>query len=188
MAIPIKNSRNSYGLGSITLHWLMALTIIGLYPLGLYIETLDYYDPAYRTIPHWHKSIGLLLASLLIVRIIWRALTVQPAAIEQSRLLKVITHSVHMLLYVLLVIALISGYMISTADGRPIDVFNWFQVPALPAVVENQEDIAGEIHYIATTALVSLAGLHALAALKHHFINKDQTLTRMLGMHQETRT
>lgn len=188
MSIPLKNTRERYGLGAIALHWVMALTIIGLYPLGLYIETLDYYDPAYRTIPHWHKSIGLLLAGLLILRLLWRLVSVQPVSLEKSTLLRRLAHIAHWLLYLLLAVALASGYMISTADGRPIDLFNWFQIPALPALIDNQEDLAGDIHYIVTTALISLAGLHALAALKHHFINKDDTLTRMLGMHQETRS
>jgi len=74
-----------------------------------------------------------------------------------------------------------SGYMISTADGRPISVFNWFDIPALPALIEQQEDIAGEIHFISATTLITLSLLHAAAALKHHFIDKDNTLRRMLG-------
>ena len=72
--------------------------------------------------------------------------------------------------------------MISTADGRGIEVFNWFEVPALPALIEQQEDVAGLVHYWLATSLIVLAGVHALAALKHHFINKDKTLLRMLGM------
>ncbi|RRD01385.1 cytochrome b [Amphritea balenae] len=186
MALPVKNDTHQYGLGSIAIHWGMALIIIGMYPLGLYIDTLDYYDPAYRTVPQWHKSIGLILMSLLIVRMLWQTINKKPQALEQPKLLLLITKLAHSGLYLLLLIALVSGYMISTADGRAIAVFNWFEVPALPAVTENQEDIAGEIHYLSTTTLIILAGLHALAALKHHYINKDNTLKRMLGMHQET--
>jgi len=61
MAIPLKNSQNQYGLGTIALHWVMALVIIGMYPLGLTIDSLGYYDAAYKTVPHWHKSIGMIL-------------------------------------------------------------------------------------------------------------------------------
>ena len=186
MMTPVKNSLHTYGMGSIIIHWGMALVIIGMYPLGLYIDTLDYYDPAYRTVPQWHKSIGLILMGLLIIRMLWRVINVQPLPMPQPKLLQMVTKLAHSGLYLLLLIALVSGYMISTADGRPIALFNLFEVPALPAVTENQEDIAGEIHYWSTTALITLAGLHALAALKHHYINKDNTLKRMLGMHQET--
>jgi cytochrome b561 len=178
--------QSSYGWGTIIIHWSMALIIIGMYPLGLYIDTLDYYDTAYRTVPHWHKSIGIILLALLLFRLVWKLITVSPPPLPHSRILEVLTKLVHLALYVLMFIALISGYMISTADGRAIDLFNWFSIPALPAVIENQEDVAGAIHYWSTTILISLAALHTLAAFKHHFINKDQTLTRMLRMPQES--
>ena len=186
MAISIKDTPSSYGKGSRALHWLMALVIIAMYPLGLYIDSLSYYDEAYRTVPHWHKSVGMILLGLLLLRIIWRKLSTGPAPVEQPELLQLATRATHTLLYLLMLAALISGYLISTADGRAIAVFNWFEIPALPALGEHQEDIAGELHYWITTLLIGLAGVHTLAALKHHFINKDQTLTRMLGMPQET--
>ncbi len=181
MITAIRNTRARYGLAAIGLHWLMALIIIGMYPLGLYIDTLGYYDAAYRTVPHWHKSIGMILLGLLLVRLLWRLLSSQPKTLTTSVMQKWVIKLVHASLYLLMLVALLSGYLISTADGRGIDVFNWFTVPALPSLIENQEDVAGLIHYWATTLLISMAGLHTLAALKHHFINKDQTLLRMLG-------
>lgn len=184
--MPLKDTAESYGLTSRLLHWVMALVVIGMYPLGLYIDSLSYYDEAYRTVPHWHKSIGMILLGLLLMRIIWRMLNKSPTPVEQPRLLQLATSTAHSILYLLMLAALVSGYLISTADGRPIGVFNWFEIPALPALVENQEDIAGELHYWITTSLIGLAAVHVLAALKHHFINKDKTLTRMLGMQQET--
>ena len=76
---------------------------------------------------------------------------------------------------------MLSGYLISTADGRAIEVFGLISVPALGSLVENQEDIAGVFHKYAAYLLVTLAIMHALAAVKHHFIDKDQTLKRMIG-------
>lgn len=178
----ILNDRTSYGWGPILMHWLIALAIIGLYPLGLYITGLTYYDPDYRIMPHWHKSIGLLVLGLLALRLGWRLINRPPAPLPQPKLLTIATHLVHNLLYLLLIVVLISGYLISTADGRAIDLFNWFAVPALPALMENQEDVAGVVHYYSATALIVLSALHALAALKHHFINKDDTLKRMFGL------
>ena len=181
MALSIKNSHNRYGLGAIALHWVMALVIIGMYPLGLYIDSLGYYDAAYKTVPHWHKSIGMILLALLVVRLLWRTITPHPKPIPQPAMLHLATKAAHLSIYILMMVALLSGYMISTADGRAIAVFNWFEIPALPAVIDQQEDVAGLVHYWVTTALIVLAGVHALAALKHHFINKDQTLSRMFG-------
>lgn len=179
------NDDKYYGWGPILMHWIVALAIIGLYPLGLYIETLDYYDPAYRTVPVWHKSIGLILAAVLLVRLFWRLFNKPPAALPQPAMMKLASKLAHLGLYILLIVTLISGYLISTADGRAIELFNWFSVPALPIALDNQEDIAGEVHFIAATILISLASVHALAALKHHYIDKDQTLKRMLALREE---
>ncbi len=74
-----------------------------------------------------------------------------------------------------------SGYLISTADGRPLEVFGLFEIPALISGIDGQEDRAGEIHLALAYSLMGLTGLHAVAALKHHFIDKDRTLLRILG-------
>lgn len=88
---------------------------------------------------------------------------------------------VHTLIYLLLFSIMISGYLISTADGRSVDVFNWFSIPATLHGFEQQEDIAGLIHLVLATSLITLVTLHAAAALKHHFIDRDRTLLRMFG-------
>lgn len=79
---------------------------------------------------------------------------------------------------------MITGYLISTADGRGIDVFEIITIPAFGSIIENQEDIAGLIHKWLAYLLILLAALHAFAALKHHFIDKDNTLNRMIGKRQ----
>lgn len=84
-------------------------------------------------------------------------------------------------MYLLLVTIFVSGYLISTSDGRGIEVFNWFTVPGAGELFPGQSDIAGEIHFYAAWAVILIAGLHAIAALKHHFIDKDNTLRKMLG-------
>ena len=81
----------------------------------------------------------------------------------------------------LLLAVIVAGYLISTADGEPISVFGWFSVPATLSGLPDQADVAGEIHLYLAWALVVFAVLHALAALKHHFVDRDPTLKRMLG-------
>lgn len=90
-------------------------------------------------------------------------------------------HGTHLLLYVLIFVAIVSGYLISTADGSTIKVFDWFEVPSVTGRIKGMEDTAGLVHYWSTWALVVLAGLHGLAAIKHHLIDRDDTLRRMLG-------
>jgi cytochrome b561 len=75
---------------------------------------------------------------------------------------------------------MVSGYLISTADGRAIEVFAQFQIPALPWSIEQQEDLAGEVHESLAWILMGLVALHALAAVKHQLIDKDATLMRMI--------
>ncbi|NNN45222.1 MULTISPECIES: cytochrome b [Vibrio] len=162
------------------IHWLSALTVIGLFAVGLWMVDLSYYSEWYRTAPHWHKSIGLLLAAVTLLRIILRFVTTSPK-VEGNGLEKLAAKFMHLLLYVNLAILFTSGYLISTADGRGIDVFNWFTLPSVGALFNQQSDIAGTVHFYAAWTLIVMAFLHGLAALKHHFINKDNTLRKMIG-------
>lgn len=180
--MPIKNTRSRYGWLSVSIHWLMALAVIGMFALGIWMRQLSYYDPWYKDGPTIHKSIGILLFILLLARIVWRNINIRPNDDPALKAWERITaHLTHFALYGLMLALMIAGYLISTADGRPIDVFNLFSVPATLHGLADQEDIAGEIHEILAWALVLLAGVHALAALKHHFINRDSTLLKMLG-------
>ena len=87
----------------------------------------------------------------------------------------------HLALYLLLFAIGISGYLISTADGKPISVFGWFDVPATLADAGAQADFAGALHFWLAWSVVVLSVMHGFMALKHHFIDKDDTLKRMLG-------
>jgi len=161
------------------IHWLSALAVFTLFVVGYWMVDLNYYSEWYKIAPHWHKSIGLVLLAVTLFRIVWK-LTHSSPEIEGASWEKFSAKIAHTLLYILLIAVFISGYLISTADGRGIEVFNWFTLPGLGSFFENQEDIAGEVHFYLTYSLIGLALLHALAALKHHFINKDNTLKKML--------
>lgn len=184
----IKNTSNSYGLLSITFHWITVAAVALLFPLGLTMVDLTYYDAGYKSYPMVHKSVGMLLIGITLLRLVWNLGFTMPKSLPQPRILEIITKSVHGLLYVILLVVMISGYFISTGDGRGIDVFNWFKVPALPLKIENQADIAGNVHLYAAYFLVALIGLHGLAALKHHIIEHDNTLMRMFGKNGETKS
>ncbi|GAB3522552.1 cytochrome b [Photobacterium alginatilyticum] len=177
----MKNAPKPYDWLSITIHWLSAVVIIGLFAVGLWMVDLNYYSQWYKPVPHWHKSAGLCLAFVTLFRLVWKTLKGHPA-IEGARWEQMGAKMAHWVIYVMLFGLFISGYLISTADGRAIEVFNWFSVPAAGELFPNQADIAGEVHYYLAFGLIGLAALHALAALKHHYINKDNTLKKMLGV------
>lgn len=160
-------------------HWSSALLVFALFALGYWMVGLDYYSEWYQTAPFWHKSLGLLLAFFTLLRLSYKCLSTSPELTGKAWE----RHSakwVHRALYLLLFTIFISGYLISTADGRSISVFDLFSLPSMGKLFDNQEYIAGEIHYYATYATIACALLHALAALKHHFINQDSTLKKML--------
>ncbi|MCY3768912.1 MAG: cytochrome b [Gammaproteobacteria bacterium] len=175
------NSRTGFGAITIAIHWVSVLVILGQFCMGLYMLSLDYYDPYYNLLPHYHKSIGILFAVLLLVRILWSAMNPRPlpakGVSDREHKLALITHKT---LLGLLVIVVVFGYLISTADGSSIRVFNLFEVPATLSSA-NQEDWAGELHYWFALSVILLSGIHALAALKHHFVDRNETLARMLG-------
>lgn len=181
----LRNTTSSYGWIAILIHWLSAFAVIGLFALGYWMLTLTYYDPWYRLGPWWHKSIGMLLLGLTLARLVWRF--VQPRPQLSGRAIeRFAAHAGHTLLYILLLVTLISGYLISTAEGRGIAVFDWFEVPAFITSIPQQADVAGAIHWYAALSLVLLATGHALAALWHHFARKHNTLKRMLAPQENT--
>ncbi len=169
-----------YNFVSRMLHWLSALTVFGLFGVGLWMVDLSYYSEWYKTAPEWHKSIGLILAAATIVRLLWKAVTAGPE-IEGTRFEIKAAKLAHHTLYLLLFGLFVSGYLISTSDGRGIEIFGWITLPGMGELFANQSDIAGEIHYYCGWALIVFSAIHALAALKHHFIDKDNTLKKMLG-------
>lgn len=178
-----RNSENCWGWVSILIHWLSAAIVIGLFGLGLWMVDLTYYDEWYRQAPFIHKSVGMIFLLLILFRLLWRKISPAPQYLQShtsfERKIAVIVHS---LLYALMLLIMLSGYLISTADGRGIDVFGWFEVPAIIYGLDAQEDIAGDIHLVLAVSLIVLVVLHMVGALKHHFIDRDSTLTRMLGI------
>lgn len=176
--MPLRDTSQSYGLVTRLMHWVMAAGIFALFALGWWMVELDYTSPYYNAAPDLHKGVGILLLIMLLIRFLWRLASIKPGNEELSPLERRLAPIVHWGFYLLLFALMVSGYLIPTADGRPIDVFGLFSVPAL-VISEEQEDLAGWIHEILAYATIALAGLHTAAALKHHFVDKTSILKRM---------
>lgn len=174
--------RDRYSWRAIGLHWLMALLVIGLFVLGLVMVDLDYYSPWYTRAPAIHESIGAVAIFLFLARVLNRLVDGKPAPLPS---ISPATHRLagiaHLMLYLLLALQLATGYLISTADNTPLTVFSGVTLPALSTGLEGQADSAGQWHRNIAWALISLVLVHSLATLKHHFIDRDRTLLRMLG-------
>ncbi len=178
----LKNTATRYGLIAVLLHWLAAIVVMTLFGLGLWMTELDYYDAWYQRAPDLHKSVGVLLFAITALRLVWRRANPVPGPLpSHTSWERRLARGTHRALYALLFATMFAGYLISTADGRALEVFGLFAIPATFSGFENQEDIAGEIHEILAFALIGLAGIHALAALKHHVVDRDATLKRIFG-------
>ena len=178
-----RNTQKDYGWVSISIHWITAVTVFGMFALGLWMVDLTYYDEWYRTAPLIHKGIGVMLLLLTLFRLLWKRMNLRPAEIaEHKPIERKLAKIAHSMLYILMFLLMLTGYLISTADGRALEVFDWFSIPATIFGIEHQEDIAGDIHEILAFSLIGLVLLHAAGAIKHHVIDKDNTLKRMLGL------
>lgn len=175
----LRNTAAQYGWMSLALHWLMALGIFAMYGLGLWIDELDYYDALYQTLPHIHESIGIVLAGILAFRLAWRLIERAPDDTDLKPLERRAAHLMHWAFYAVIAAVAVSGYLISTADGRPLAVFDWFQVSATISG-PHQEDLAGEVHEWLANLVMAMAALHGAAALKHHYWDGGRSLRRML--------
>lgn len=179
----LKNNQQKYGLVTVFLHWLIALATFGLFGLGLWMRELGYYDAWYQKGPTLHEGVGVFLFFCIVIRILWRYINPSPMAESHHKVWeKIAAKAAHILLNALLLIIAISGYLIVTAKGEALKVFDWFSLPATLSSLSTQADLAGEIHLLLAWSVIVIAAVHALGAIKHHLIDKDRTLKRMLGL------
>lgn len=172
---------NQYSPTQKAFHWITALLILGLFALGVWMRTLGYYDAWYQTAPHWHKQLGILLLALMVLRLVWRVLKGTPAPLNNHKAWEVnLAHVIHWALYIGVFLIILSGYLIATADNRGIEVLNWFTLPVLFTPFEDQADVAGFIHEWGAYLVMAVVALHILGAIKHHVVDKDSTIKRML--------
>lgn len=186
MSKALFNTPRRFGWISIAIHWLSALMIIGLFILGLYMVELDYYDPFYHDSFVWHESLGILFAVILLVRIIWHRISKKPEPIGDNTNLQRIAKLVHWAMLALLFAIVITGYLMTTADGHSVKVFDWFEIPSLTGKVNQLETLLGQLHYIFAIAVIGLASIHSLAAIKHQLIDKDGGLVRIIKVIPDT--
>lgn len=175
----LRDTAQGYGLVTRVAHWVMALVFFGLFALGLWMVGLDYYSPYYTSAPDLHRSLGIVFGLALVARFVWVQFNAKPANGELSRGERVTAAIVQWSFYPLMLAIVVSGYLISTTDGRAIDVFG---LVSLPAIVTDRgiTDTAGVLHRWISYATLALALVHTAAALKHHFWDRNDVLRRMV--------
>jgi cytochrome b561 len=175
----IHNTAEKYGIVSKTLHWLVAILIITAWIVGYSMMRLPDEEPVKFELFDLHKSVGMVILMLVIIRLSWRLYDGAPRLLSNSGLLKILANTVHYLLYAFMFIQPLSGWAMSSAAGYNPTFFKLFTFPGLVAKDPNMVETYVEIHNTSAYILLFLFILHVSAALVHHFIFKDNTLRRM---------
>lgn len=177
--MPARNTAVRYGFVAQGLHWvivallILQITLAGLaddLPLGL-----DKLAMLAR-----HKSVGITILALAVIRLAWRLIDRPPAPPPMPRWQHAASRLTHAAFYVLLLVMPVTGWLMSSASNYPVSWFGFVQLPDLVRPDEGLEHLLEDVHETLAKVLITLAILHAVAALKHQFIDRDGLLMRML--------
>jgi cytochrome b561 len=165
------------------LHWLMAILLFGLLALGFYMHDLPL-SPEKLKLYSWHKWAGVTAFLLVWLRLFWRV-THRPPALPENmpKIMQLAAHAGHLLLYVLMIAIPLSGWLMSSAKGFQTVWFGVLPIPDLIGKHKETGDLLQTLHMGLNLLFAAVIAGHIGAALKHHFIDKDDILKRMLPNH-----
>lgn len=178
MPLKLKNTEKRFGLVAVSLHWLIAILISSMLALGLYMTNFPK-DAEKFQLYGWHKAFGILALGLIVLRVIWRLINITPQ-LYLPRLEKIAAYAMHWSLYVVMMAMPLTGWLMSSAAGRPVSFFGLFTLPNLMQPNKAWQHFFASAHGWLAYALIAMIIIHTLAALKHYFIDKDDILQRML--------
>lgn len=177
----MKNTKDSYGTIAKTFHWGIAITIYCMLPLGYFLDSIKpqrLQDLSYIV----HESIGIMILTLIVARFVWKLTNPSPALPSNTPLWqRVASRLVHYGLYAALIIMPLSGWVMATSSGYFVNFLGLgtLRMPGVP-LSKNLASQAHEVHEVVALIIISLIVIHVIAALKHHFVDKDNVLKRML--------
>lgn len=176
-----RNRQDRFGAVHKGLHWTIALLVIGMIGLGLYMTRIDPPTPRMFGLYALHKSIGVTILALAALRLLWRSFNLRPLPLpshaQWERVLATLTHA---LLYLSLLLMPLSGWVMSSAKGFSVSVFGLFTLPDFVRPDDGLAELMVRIHVVTAYALIVLIFLHVAGAVKHHLIDRDDTLLRMM--------
>ena len=165
---------------AIALHWLMAILLISLVAVGFYMHDLPV-SPWKLKVFTWHKWAGVVAFLLTVLRLGWRARH-RPPALPDSMTppTRLAAHTGHGMLYVLMLSIPLSGWLMSSAKGYQTVLFGVLPIPDLLSKNLELARTLGEAHEVLNFLLIAVVVGHVLAAIKHHLVDRDGVLLRML--------
>jgi cytochrome b561 len=177
----LRNDRHSWGAVARFLHWGMAALIFAQFALGWTALTWRL-SPTKLQLFIWHKSFGILLLVLVLLRLAWRLANTTPALPpglphwEHNA-----ARASHLLLYFLMIAMPVTGWIINSAANIPFRVFWLFPLPDITEPDKALEELAKRAHLALFVLLATVVAVHIAAALRHHFVRRNDVLIRMLA-------
>ncbi|WP_454722979.1 MULTISPECIES: cytochrome b [Cupriavidus] len=180
-AVPPSSAAAGYGATAIGLHWIIALMIFAAFGLGLYMTGIPGLSMLKLKLFSWHKWLGVTVFAIAVLRVLWRATHRAPApAAGTPAWQAAAAHAAHMLLYVLILVVPVTGYLYSCAAGVPVVYLGIVPLPSLIGPDDALKEILKQTHIWLNYLMAAIVVIHAAAAIKHQFIERDGTLARML--------
>ncbi len=181
----MRDTHKKFTWPTIGLHWIIAIAMIAMLAFGLYLEGLPR-GPEKGELIGLHKSVGMLILLFALVRIVWRFLNKFPKPISplvnwQEKLAKL----THWVLIIGTVLMPVSGIFMAIGGGHSVGVFGFEIIAGSPDKIEILSKIGHIIHGLGGKLLIVFVFLHFIGAIKHQFIDKDGTLSRMLGVEEK---
>jgi cytochrome b561 len=175
----VRNSTTAWGSVSKALHWIIVVLIVNQWVIAERADDLT--GLAKLKALGYHKSFGMTILMLAVIRLVWRLSNPVPDLTAETRPWeRVLAKISHVLLYALIFAMPITGWLMSSAKTYSVSWFNLFAFPNLVGKNEHIYELTHELHEVLFNVLVAVAVLHALGALKHHFIDRNDVLKRML--------
>ena len=169
-----------YTLTARVLHWLVAALVLTMVPLGIVIAN-EWGGSQQERLYDLHKSVGALLIPVVVVRLIYRLFEKPPPLpADIPAIQQLAAHATHWVLYALLLVQPLVGWIGTSAYPAPVPVFGWFNLPLIWWENRAFSDQMMALHRWLGIAIAVIAVIHIAAALQHHFVRKDRVLMRML--------
>ena len=174
------NSDSSWGAPAKFLHWLVAILIFTQFALG-WLAVGWRLSPTKLNLFVWHKSTGILILLLVLVRLLWRLVNLTPAIpLDTPAWERCAARVSHGLLYVLMLAMPLAGWIVQSSSGVPFRIFWRIPLPAIVSTDRDMAELAALVHFSLGIVFAALLVLHVGAALRHHFVKRNAILTRML--------
>ena len=179
-----RQTQTDYHLLSIVLHWVLGLSLVATFVLGVYMHELPF-SPTRLKLYNWHKWAGVSILMLSVLRLVWRMThppAPLPAAVQknmpgwQMRAYR----ATHGLFYVLFLVVPLIGWAYSSAAGFPVVLFGVLPLPDLLAADKELAELIKPLHKASALMLAALVLVHVGAAIKHHFVDRDGLMARMV--------